>query len=253
MEEKIKTILVDDEVKSIQIIRNLLEKFGPQFDVTAVAMTGQEAIDKIHAYRPGLVFLDISLPDCDGFYVLSQCKDIDFEVIFITAHDNFAIKAFEMAAIHYLLKPVSYQDFQEALKRFEDRRGTHASSHRHEVLNEAIQNKPGRIVLPSLNGYTFVDLDEVVRCQAESNYTQFFLTGNRKVMVSRTMNFYEELLSGLQFCRVHNKHMVNLNHVMKFVRGKGGTLVMADQSAVEISEGRKKELLDRLKDHALGI
>jgi len=253
MDKKVKTLLVDDESKSLQIIENLLSKYGPEFSVVARASTGLEAIEQIHKLKPELVFLDITLPDCDGFYVLEQCKDVGFEVIFVTAHDNYAIRAFEMAAIHYLLKPMNHLDFQEALKRFHERQGISAIQKRHQILHETINNKPEKIVLPCLTGFTFVELNEIIRCQAESNYTLFFLTGDRKVMVSKTLNFYENLLTDLQFCRIHNKHIINLNHVVKFIRSKGGTLILTDQSEVEISESRKRELLDRLKDHALGI
>ncbi|MFH1296607.1 MAG: LytTR family DNA-binding domain-containing protein [Bacteroidota bacterium] len=253
MVRKVKTLLVDDELNSLQVIRNLLERYGPGFEVVDTAMTGTEAIEKIQALEPELVFLDITLPDCDGFFILDRCREVSFEVIFVTAHDNYAIKAFELAAIHYLLKPVSHLEFQEALSRFLERRETTYPVQRHQILQESIRNKPDKIVLPSLTGFTIITLDEIIRCQAESNYTLFFLTDQRKVMVSRTLNFYDNLLTDLQFCRVHNKHIVNLHHIQKFVRGKGGTLIMADQAEVDISESRKKEFLSRLKDHAMGV
>ncbi|MBN1200170.1 MAG: response regulator transcription factor [Bacteroidales bacterium] len=253
MAKKIKTVLVDDESKSLQIIETLLLKYGTDFEVIGKASTGMDAIDLIHKLEPELVFLDITLPDCDGFYVFEQCKDVNFEVVFVTAHDNYAIRAFEMAAIHYLLKPVDHLEFQQALDRFRERQWNSTTLQRHQVLQETIQNKPKRIVLPSMSGLTFVELNEIIRCQAESNYTLFFLTDNRKVMVSKSLNFYENLLTDLQFCRVHNKHIINFNHLLRFVKGKGGTLVMDDQSEVEISESRKIAFLDRLKDHALGI
>lgn len=253
MDKKIKALLVDDESKSLQIIETLLFKYGPDFEVIAKASTGMEAIELIHKLTPELVFLDITLPDCDGFYVFEQCKEVNFDVVFVTAHDNFAIRAFEMAAIHYLLKPVDHLEFQQALDRFRERQWNSTTLQHHQVLQETIQNKPKRIVLPSMSGLTFVELNEIIRCQAESNYTLFFLTGNRKVMVSKSLNFYENLLTELQFCRIHNKHIINFNHVLRFIKGKGGMLIMADQSEVEISESRKGAFLDWLKDHALGI
>lgn len=250
MSEKISTVLVDDEKNSLIILKKLLEKHTPQVEVKATAQSVAEAIEVINTAKPELVFLDISMPDGDGFEVLEKVKHKYFQVIFSTAYDQYAIRAFEVAALHYILKPVKPDNLKEALARYEANKDDDLSE-KIKVLSGALQDSPQRLVLPTSNGMHIIDIEDIVRCESSNNYTTFFLKDKKKIVVSKSIQIYEQMLSNSHFCRIHNKHLVNLKLIKKYVKGRGGHVILDDGSQVDVSDGRKKKFLHKLSDYTL--
>lgn len=253
MSKKIKSVIVDDEEKSIGSLTKLLQKYLPNVDIAGTASSVKDATDMIDEIKPDLVFLDISMPDGNGFDVLENVKYKKFEVIFITAYDRYAVKAFEFSAIHYLLKPISYLELQKAVKRFEELKNDEVFEKKIEVLRESMDSKPQKIILPTGEGYNIIDLENIIRCEADSNYTIFYFADGTREVVSKSLNNFEKLLSDIQFERVHNKHLINLKHVKKYVKGKAGYVIMNDGEHVYISDSRRKNFVEALKKFAKSL
>lgn len=253
MKRSISSFIVDDEKKSIFSLEMLLEKYCPEINVIGTAEFVDQAIERINKLKPDLVFLDITMPDGDGFDVLENVDFKSFEVIFVTAYNQYALKAFEFSAIHYLLKPVDYLELQKAVERFEHIKSKDVFNEKMQVLRDSLENKHQKIILPSFDGLEIINLDEIIKCEADSNYTVFFLTNDRKIIVSKSLNNFEKILSDIYFCRVHKKHLINLKHVKHYIKGKSGTIIMQDGSNVYVSESKKKYFINRLKEYARSV
>ncbi len=243
--EKIRTVLVDDEKNSLVILQKLLEKHVPEVEVVDTAQTVEQAVETIEKTRPDLVFLDINLPDGDGFEILEKIDYRDFGVIFVTAYDQYAIKAFEFAALHYILKPVEPQQLIEAINRYKETREEELTK-KIMALSSNLKQQPTKLILPTSSGLHIIDLDDIIRCESSNNYTTFYLTSGKKIVVSKSIQTYEKLLKDSHFCRIHNKHIVNLKFVKKYVRGRGGYVVLSNGEQIDVSEGRKKGFLEKL-------
>lgn len=250
MENKIKTVLVDDEKSSLIIMQKLLEKHTPQVEIIATAQSVTEGIKVIEETKPELVFLDISMPDGDGFEVIEKVNFKDFQVIFSTAYDQYAIRAFEVAALHYILKPVKSEDLIESLERYEAMQNEDITE-KIQVLSNALKETPTRLILPTSNGMHVIQVENIVRCESSNNYTTFYFTDKKKIVVSKSIQIYEQLLESSNFCRIHNKHLVNLKFIKKYVKGRGGYVILEDDSHVDVSDGRKKNFLEKLSNYAL--
>jgi len=252
MNKEIITVIVDDEQKSLVALRKLLEIYCPQVKVNGIANNVEDAVKVITEVNPELVFLDISLPDGEGFDVLNRINQKSFEVIFTTAHNQYAVKAFEMSALHYLLKPIDHLELVNAVERYEKHKeyGLFGNEERYDVFKDALNNKPLRIILPTIEGFSVFNIDEIVRCEANNNYTLFFLNNNKEIVVSRTLSVFEKLLSDLNFCRVHSKHLINLMYVKQYIKGRGGYIMLKDGIHINVSENKKAEFLARLKKTA---
>ena len=249
MDDTIRAIIVDDEKKSILTLNKLLDVYCPHVKVIGTAQTVSESIETINFLKPDLVFLDISLPDGDGFDVLENVDHRSFEVIFTTASDKFAIKAFEFSAIHYLLKPINLKELQHAVDRFEQVRGDNMLNEKVNILKDSLNKNYKKIILPSVEGLILKDLDDIIRCEADSNYTIFFFTNKEKLLISKSLNNFEKILTDIHFCRIHNKHLINLKYVERYIKGKAGYVVMQDGSHPYESESRKADFIDSLKNY----
>lgn len=243
----IRAILIDDESSSLEMMEWLLKTYCPQVIVEAMCDSGEKGIEAIHKFKPDLVFLDIEMPHMNGFDMLEQFDKLFFDVVFCTAYDQFAIKAFRYSALNYLLKPVDPDDLKETIRRLEEKKSTPAK----EQIELLIQNirqttRPPlqRIALTTGDGMLFVDTYDIVYCQAESNYTCVVLAGGKKILVSKVLKDIDETLSGNDFYRVHNSYLINLNHISKFVRGEGGYVIMDDGTNIGISRSRRQEFME---------
>jgi two-component system LytT family response regulator len=243
----IRTLIIDDELKSQSTLHKLLERYCEGVEVIGFANNVKSGVEAINNLQPDLVFLDISMPDGDGFEVLEQVSNRDFEVVFTTAYNNYAIKAFQFAALHYLLKPINYIELQEAVARFKDNTKDVDLNRKIEILYDSLNNKHKKIILPTANGMRMVQIDEIVYCQADGSYTKFILSNKEVLMVSKVLSKFEEILPPEQFSRVHNKYLVNLNSVSQYVKGRAGKLLLEDGSEIDVSEGRKSDFLRRMK------
>jgi two-component system LytT family response regulator len=218
----------------------MIESFGlgiETFPIGESVETGLQAIETIH---PDLVFLDIQMPDGTGFDLLKMIPQKNFEVIFITAHEEFAIKAIKFSALDYILKPIDSEDLKQAVLRAVNTIDHKREESQFEALQLNMQpTQKRRLVLKTQESVHVVDLDKIVRCEADRNYTSFFLTEGKKILVSKTLKDYETLLTGYNFLRVQQSHLINLDFVERYDKGNGGSVVMKDGSEVPLSPAKR--------------
>ncbi len=244
----LKAIIVDDERHSCDALKMLLDKCCPQVEVAAICHSGTDAIEKIRELKPELIFLDIEMPNMNGFQMLEQISKIDFEIIFTTSYDQYAITAFKFSALDYLLKPVDREELEKAVQKI-SKKINPAISQQLDILLQKI-NQPSvpvqRIALPTMQGLEFVAVDSIIYCSSSNNYTEFFLSDKKRLLVSRTLKETEDMLADHGFLRVHNSHIVNLNAITRYIKGEGGYLIMTDGSTVDVSRSRKELLMQRI-------
>jgi len=253
MEGKIQTVIIEDEPKSLLTLQSLLDRYCPEVQVIATAGSVESGLHILAENNPELVFLDIAMPDGDAFDLLNKIGHVDFEIIFITAYNDFALRAFEFSALHYLLKPVNYLELQAAVQRFMKIRNYDSLGTRLDILNNSMKNHFDKISLPSNDGLIIVELKEIVRLEAAGNYSTIHLANDQSIVVTKTLYQFEEILDGLDFIRIHNTHLINLNYVKRYQRGQGGTVTMNDGTQLAVSRGRKAEFIDALKTYSLTI
>lgn len=242
----IRCVLIDDESNSLEVMEWLLKKYCPQVQIEAMCQAATEGIQAINQYKPDLVFLDIEMPHMNGFDMLEQFDKLFFDVVFCTAYDQFAIKAFKYSALNYLLKPIDPEDLKETIRRVEEKKAIPAKEQIDlllQHLREATTPVVKRVALTTNDGMLFVSTADILYCEADSNYTTVVLK-NRKILVSKTLKEIDEALSGPDFYRIHHSFLINLNHIQKFVRGDGGYVMMTDGKSVSISRSKRQEFMD---------
>ena len=243
----IRCILVDDENNALEMMEWLLKTYCPNVAIDAMCNSAEKGIEAINKYKPDLVFLDIEMPHMNGFDMLEQFDKISFDVVFTTAYDQFAIKAFRYSALNYLLKPVDPDDLKKTIERVEDKK----SQPTRDQIDLLLQNIKGpakptasRIALTTNDGMIFVSTQDIIYCEAESNYTSVILGNGKKIVVSKVLKDIDEALSGPDFFRVHNSFLINLNRIKKFVRGEGGYVIMDNDVTISISRSRRQEFME---------
>jgi len=241
----IKALIIDDEKSSCDTLRGFVENYCPEVHIMDEASSAEQGIEQIKKLQPQLIFLDIELPLGSGFDLLEACKHSDFEVIFTTAHDQYALKAIKVCALDYLLKPISAEDLINAVAKVRQRNLSGSTKPQIGAFVENISNlnkQLSNIVLPTMDGFIVVKISDIIRCEAQKNYTNFIFTNKQKILVSKTLKEFEELLHDMDFIRVHQSHLINAFHVQRYIKGSGGYVKMSDDSIIEVSR-RKKELL----------
>jgi two-component system LytT family response regulator len=244
-----KVLIIDDENRTRQLIANMIDSFG--FDVQTIpeGENVESGIKAIEKHNPDIVFLDIQMPDGTGFDVLRSIENKNFVVIFITAHEEFAIKAIKFSALDYLLKPVDPTELEAALKKAVAALQEESEGSQYEALQKNINpHEKRRLVLKTQESVHVVDLDDIIRCEADRNYTSFFLTNNKKILVSKTLKEYETLLSGHHFLRVQQSHLININYVERYDKKNGGAVVMKDGSEVPLSSAKREVFFQTLEN-----
>lgn len=245
----IRTVLVDDEIDSILVLQKLLEAYCPQVAVIGTAEGVESALAVVQSTRPDLVFLDIEMTQGNAFDLLNQLRPLTFQVIFVTAFDNYAIRAFKYSAVDYLLKPVDIDELVSAVGRVMER------SQQRNIIDQMqlfLDNMgtyglgQQKMAVPTVEGLIFINLSEVVRLEAKSSYTQINLENGEVVMATRTIKDYEDILPEALFCRIHNSHIINLQKIEKYHKGRGGYVVLEDGSEIEVASRRRQEFLQRL-------
>ena len=245
--DKIKAILVEDEEASRLTLRNYLNKYCPNVALIGEAENINQGYELIQTKQPQLVFLDVEMPYGNAFDLLEKIDTLTFEVVFVTAYSKYALEALNLSASNYLLKPLSIDQLIEAVdkvgQRLKDKQSIEASNILLENLS--IENKQlKKMVLPMLEGFEVVVLKDILRCEANDNLTDLYLMDGTKRTVCRTLKFYENILSEYDFIRVHKSHIINSNYVKKYIKGKGGQIVLADGSELPLSPTRKQQFLD---------
>lgn len=245
----LKAIIVDDEQHCIDRLDMLLKGHSETVQVIKCCNTISEGQKEIESLKPDVVFLDIQLNDDLGFDLLSRLKHIDFEVIFTTAFDSYAIKAFKFSALDYLLKPIAEDDLGNAIQRLLEQERLKDSSQKIEVLFHNFKKEIGqskRLAIPTLNGLLMVGTDKIVRMQSDTNYTHIFMSSGKKITTPRTLKYFEELLDSAGFFRLHKSHFVNLSFVDSYLKGKRGYVILSDNTKLEVAVRRKELLLEKL-------
>ncbi|HLX93640.1 MAG TPA: LytTR family DNA-binding domain-containing protein [Puia sp.] len=244
----ITAIIVDDEQHCRVTLESLIGRFFSEVAIKASCKSPAEGIQAIHVHHPSLVFLDVEMPPSTGFEMLRQLDEIDFEIIFTTAFERYAIQAIKFSALDFLLKPIGKDDLGEAIFKMKEKKSVDRSAKKIEALFENIQGPSKKIVLPTANGIELVYLQDIIRLDSNANYTTFHLKNSKKLLVSKTIKEYEEMLEGVNFFRVHNSHIINLRYVKNYIKGEGGIVKMEDGSSIDVSRRRKDEFLKALHE-----
>ena len=245
----IKAIIVDDELGARESLSKMVEKNCKNVTIVAKADSMLSAFEAITNKEPDLVFLDIEMPNGNAFDLLEKFKSINFNIIFTTAYDHYAIKAIKFSAVDYILKPIDPEELVQAVKRFEERTGEKNSLDKQFktlLSNVRPENKLKKVGIPDGDGLIFINLSDIIRCDSDGNYTFFILTSGKKIIASRTLGEYEQMFADDNFFRIHRSHLVNLEHVKKYIKGEGGYVVMTDNSQVEVSRRNKTDFLEKL-------
>jgi two-component system, LytTR family, response regulator len=245
-------ILVDDEPDGIRTLQKMLERHCPHVNVAATCANAAVAKQKIIQVAPDVVFLDIQMPGKSGLDLLTELYDKEFEVIFVTAHNEYMLQALQYSAADYLLKPVDEDRLVEAVQRVEKkleagRREGPSKALMHN-LKQAGNPSEMRLCLPTLKGFMILKLDEILYCEAERSYTTFHLEGNRTVTVSKPLSEYDQILHDTSFLRIHKSFLVNLHHVKEYQRGEGGLVIMTNNAEIEVSRRKKEMFLLKIKE-----
>jgi len=240
----IKAIIVDDEKHSVATLTWKIENFCPDVELIAQFTDSSEALNYIRENKPDLLFLDIEMPRLNGFELLEELgDDISFEVIFITAYDEFGINAVKANALDYLLKPVQNQELKAAIEKYKIKKSI-------DNQNDHVQQnnlKTNKIALATKESIEFVNPDDIISCKSDSNYTMIYLTGDRKKLISKTLKEVEQWLSPYSFFRAHHSHLVNLQHIKEYVRADGGHLLLSNEKTIPVSRNRKEDLLKMIQ------
>jgi two-component system, LytTR family, response regulator len=245
----IRTILIDDEIDSVKILQKLLKDCCPQVTVIGTAEGVETGEALIRSTRPDLVFLDIEMIQGNAFDLLNRLQPIDFQVIFVTAFDNYAVRAFKYSAVDYLLKPLDVQELQAAVEKISGKFEKENVLARMKMLLDNIGNisvPEQKIAIPTPTWLTFVTISDVIRLQAKNSYTVIHMVNKQQVMTTRTIKDYEDILPQHIFYRIHNSHIINLNKIKKYQKGRGGTVIMEDNTHIEVAARRREEFMDRL-------
>lgn len=246
---KIKSIIIDDEKNSRENLRGILERYCSQVQIIGEEDSVKQAINLIEEQHPDLVFLDIEMPQANGFKLLEHFAEIDFEVIFVTAYDSYAIKAIRFSAADYILKPINYLELQAAVEKVSKRLRNKENNNRIKELQYNIrQPENPRIGLATGDQIEFVKTDAIVHCKGEGNYTHVYLDGRKNILVAKTLVEFEELLGSHGFIRTHKSHLVNLQHVVLLNRKDGGSLQLSNGDVVSVSRRRKELVLKMLNN-----
>lgn len=239
MKTKIQACIIDDEQDGRDYITLLLENEFPEIQPVFQAASVEEAYVYLSKNSPDIIFLDVQLKDGTAFDLLSKFREIDSQIIFITAFEKFAIQAIKNSAADYLLKPINKMDFIIAINKvLENIKKNKGSS--------AISLSDNKISLPTLQGFKLTNISDIIRCEADSSYTTFYLTDRTRVIVSKTLHEFEEHLMRYNFFRIHHKHLINLFHLKEYIKGKGGQVIMTDDSVLDVSVRKKNDFLSRI-------
>ncbi len=246
----IKTVIIDDEPKARESIKDMLKAYCPDVDVIATAGSVKEGVEVLRNHKPDLLLLDIKMGDGSGFDLLKKIRSNNFLLIFITAFEEFAIRAIKFSALDYILKPIDPDELISAVEKVSERIEKENISLRLEALYEnldALQNHSKKIVLKAADSVHVMPVRDIIRCESEKNTTHFYTSGGDTIAVPKSLKEYSELLQDFNFLRVHQSHLVNLTHVRRYEKAGSGSLVMDDGSRVPVSFRKKEELMKLFK------
>lgn len=248
MSEPLKAILVDDEKDSRDSLRHYLQSYCKDVEIAGEAENIKIALEQIAKHHPDVVFLDVEMPFGNAFDLLDQLDDIYFEVIFVTAFSDYAVQALNMSASYYIMKPVDIDELVSAVEKVRQSREAQTQLRHARILadNVKAENKQmEKVVLPLIDGFEVIRVNEILYCKADDNFTEFHLRNGQSKLICRSLKFYEELLSSYDLMRIHKSHMINLQYVARYRKGKGGSVILEDGTELDVAVSKKKELLER--------
>ncbi|WP_224746532.1 LytR/AlgR family response regulator transcription factor [Mucilaginibacter rigui] len=241
----IKTLIIDDETSNRENLQQLLQVYAPDVQICALSENVDDALRAIILHRPQLVFLDIQLHGRSGFDLLKQLGDIDFEIIFVTAYDQYGIQAIKFAALDYLLKPIDIDELKHAVdkarKAIQQKQKNERLNHLLDYLKDDKKN-PSRIALPMFSETRYVNIPDIVRCEADNTYTKFVIIGGEHILVSKTLKEYADMLTGQGFIRAHQSHLVNMSYIKSWLREDGGSLLLTDNTKIPVSKLNREKV-----------
>lgn len=244
----IRALIVDDEKKARDLLSILLKENCPQVEIAGMAASVKEAHETIMKLKPDLVFLDIEMAGETGFDLLARFESITFSIIFITAFDKYALKALKFSALDYLLKPVDEKELVQAVKKAEKEQDSGDLKQKLDIFLKGyyslIDNK---IAISSMEGFEFIEINDIIRCEAEGKYTDCYLVNDRKIVATKNIKEFEDILSTHRFFRVHHSHLINLRFIKNYHKGRGGYVVMIDGATIPVAERKKDEFLSSLQ------
>jgi len=243
----IRCVIVDDESKAREILVEMLKLYCNNVELVGQAQNVSKGYDVIKMLKPDLVLLDIKMPDGSGFDLLNKFNKIDFKVIFITAHEEYAIKAFRFSALDYILKPIDPTDLISAVEKASEANSVNNINEQFKTLKDNFYNETNsqekRIVLKTTENIYIISIKDVIRCQSEKNYTYFYFKNRERIIVSKTLKDFDEILTDYGFMRIHRSNLINLSYIDRFEKSEGGFLIMKDGSRVDVSHRKKEALL----------
>jgi two-component system, LytTR family, response regulator len=247
--EKIKAVIVEDEAAALAALENYIRKFCPQIELIGSAGNAKEAVEQIHKLKPQLVFLDVEMPFGNAFDVLNGCTDIHFETIFVTAFSEYSLRALNQSASYYLLKPVSIEELIIAVNKVQQQLQQKQFINRNQILidnSRELKPEKQQIILPTLDGFDVVRMEDIVRLKGNGNFTDVFLKDGSKKMVCRFLKHFTEMLP-YPFVRIHKSHVINIQAVKSYHKGTGGYVILNDGAEVEVGAGYKDAFLELFK------
>lgn len=252
MKNAIRTVIIDDEHHSVNILVNIIGNHIPELEIIGTAYSVIEGVEVIDKHKPELVLLDVELSDGIGFDVLEKVSFHEFEVIFVTAYNKYAKRAFDFAAIHYLLKPISVMDLQEATERLIKSTERTYKKSKLDLIVKNYNTPYERIALPDESGTRLVEISEIIRVESNGSYSIFhFINSKDQLMISKNLKRIENLLSEYGFVRIHNQHLINIKHIKKYKRRNTGVIIMKDDVKLTVSYTKKNALNSALENQTL--
>ena len=243
--EQLKAILIDDELPSLQNLQHKLLEFCPDINVIATAQKPEEAIQLIEYHHPDVIFLDIEMPRMNGFKMLEEIKEKDFDIVFITAYNHYAIDAIRISAFDYLVKPVAVKDLQNSVDRLIKIQRKQIPE-KLDVLRQNLsdsRSQNDKITIVTNEGVDFFEINQIIRIESSSNYSKIFFKDGKSLLVTKLLKDFEEILSPYRFYRIHNSHLINLSYIKKYLRGDGGQVIMQNDEVIDVARRKKEEFL----------
>jgi two-component system, LytTR family, response regulator len=240
-----KAVIIDDERDSREILANYLKKYCPDVTVCGFGESVETGLRAIQEHQPEIVFLDIEMPYGNGFDLLERAKDLNFETVFVTAFDHYAIQALNQSAAYYLLKPIDIEELTKAVDKIKSERSSDNYTQHSRVLLDNIRSpQQQKLMLPTMEGFEIVNIKSIMYCEAVDNFTRFHFETDKPLLICRTLKFFEDLLNEYNFQRIHRSYLINPEFVIRYSKGKGGYVTMKDNKELEVSPNKKKEFLE---------